>query len=224
MFFLSSWQCPSSLLCFSRFFITSSQISSWKCEKIRGDQAGKLGVPLRSSCCSTVILPSSIASTWLRWAVEVLKCDVLVFLLVFFFLRRGLIINFWETNKKKSAEFRGDFFPASRKLAKSFLLKAPRLLQQVNRIWWRLFEMSVFWPGWSNSQMMTTHCQRFRSSFNVVCCRVFLRGVCDVFHSIFGIGCRLVGTSYQQARKLVIAHNKLDINTCMFIQFVLLNV
>ena len=141
-----------------------------------------------------------------------------------FFLRRGLIINFWEANKKKSAKFRGDFFPASRKLAKSFLLKAPRLLQQVNRIWWRLFEMSVFWPGWSNSQMMTTHCQRFRSSFNVVCCRVFLRGVCDVFHSIFGIGCRLVGTSYQQARKLVIAHNKLDINTCMFIQFVLLNV
>ena len=58
----------------------------------------------------------------------------------------------------------------------------PSRVLQVNGIWWRLSEMSVFWPGW---KLTVSRDLEYTNGFNVVCCRAFLRGVCGVFQHLW---------------------------------------
>lgn len=96
VFFLSSWQCPSSFIMFSRFFITSSKYQVGVLSN-SGDRPGwKTG----SSLAFFVLLYGHFTIFHSLNMIEVgqlkmLQCDVLVFLLWCFFCEEVLLYYFW---------------------------------------------------------------------------------------------------------------------------------
>ena len=109
MFFLSSWQSPSSFLMFFKVFSQLPPNIKLEFCQIRGtDQAGKLGVPLRSSCCSyghfTIFHSLNMIEVG---QLKMLKCDVLVFYFWCFFFEGLVEMTIFGKAKKKSANFRG---------------------------------------------------------------------------------------------------------------------